>query len=223
MALRRRCKLTETQYLNNEGSRWRNLPGDRVRVFLDGVDIGTRAVDFYSAFGNFAAYHVRVKGKRYSALPRDFDRDAKGFAIVDLGSTPMRELLIAPSGTWRAMRLRMWNTGRRDLMGKAIIRYRLEDRPASTWYTLFEGDDLHCSPMHAPNSDESVRALLGFLTLKPGDTDADYFDGYTDRQLAWAKSLECEMLATYADEDGPPLSELVKLNPSESGGRADIR
>jgi hypothetical protein len=44
-----------------------------------------------------------------------------------------------------------------------------------------------------------VRALMGFLTLRPGDTDDEYFDRYTPDQLAFADEhgeflgLEVEM------------------------------
>ena len=53
-----------------------------------------------------------------------------------------------------------------------------------TWpRVIFEGTDLFCSPCHAIDSDASAGACLGFLSLKPGDTDADYFDKYTPAQL----------------------------------------
>jgi hypothetical protein len=59
---------------------------------------------------------------------------------------------------------------------------------------LFEGDDFGPSPMHAIDSDATVRALMGFLTLRPGDTDADYFDAYTDTQRVFC-GLHAESLA----------------------------
>ena len=48
--------------------------------------------------------------------------------------------------------------------------------------------------MHSIDSDQAVAALMGFLTLKPGDTDREYFDAYTPEQLAWAQSYEPELL-----------------------------
>jgi hypothetical protein len=94
------------------------------------------------------------------------------------------------------------DSGKRDGMGKAICIYSLVSPDGDE---IFNGADLHCSPMHDPESDDSIRALLGFLTLRPGDTDADYFDSYTPEQLAWAKSGDCEDLALwYAGEDGLP-------------------
>lgn len=69
--------------LNDSGSRW-TVPGYRVHVYdVDGTDLGTRAVDFAEAFGNFAALHFRVKGKRYGRLPEDFPGE-DGLPIVRL-------------------------------------------------------------------------------------------------------------------------------------------
>jgi hypothetical protein len=64
--------------------------------------------------------------------------------------------------------------------------------------TLFEGADFCCSPMDAIDSDATVAAILGFLTLRPGDTDAEYFDDYTDAQREYctqhAEALSCEAM-----------------------------
>lgn len=62
---------------------------------------------------------------------------------------------------------------------------------------LFEGKDF--KPSHAAMRD-SVKTLVecvAWLTLKPGDTDREYFKKYSERQLAWAKSPECEELSCY--------------------------
>lgn len=66
--------------------------------------------------------------------------------------------------------------------GKNWLTYRL----TSQGRTIFEGDDFGASPMHGIDSDEAVKALMGFLTLRPGDTDKEYFNKYTPRQLAFA-------------------------------------
>ncbi len=69
---------------------------------------------------------------------------------------------------------------------------------------LFRGDDYSPSPCHAVDSDKSVAGLLWFLTLKPGDTDEDYFAAYTARQLAFcaehAESLACEAMNRFGEE-----------------------
>jgi hypothetical protein len=82
-------------------------------------------------------------------------------------------------------RLQMWDTGRQDSYGKSRIRYKFS---SSDGKVLFEGDDFRSSPMHGIDSDEAVRALLGFLTLKPGDTDAEYFKDYTKEQMDFAQT-----------------------------------
>lgn len=51
---------------------------------------------------------------------------------------------------------------------------------------VFQGSDFGCSPLQACDSDRTVAAILTFLTLKPGDTDRDYFASYSARQLEWA-------------------------------------
>lgn len=51
---------------------------------------------------------------------------------------------------------------------------------------IFEGDDYGVPRGQAVDSDETVRGLLGFLTIRPGDTDDEYFDNYTEDQLSFA-------------------------------------
>lgn len=88
---------------------------------------------------------------------------------------------------------------RRDRHNHIMVAYEFITPEGET---LFKGEDLGASPMHAPESLDSAKALLSFLTLKPGDTDADYFDSYTLRQMEWAESWDCEQLQTYTvDED----------------------
>ena len=48
---------------------------------------------------------------------------------------------------------------------------------------LFRGEDFGPSPCHSVDGDESIKALMSFLTLRPGDTDSEYFDNYTPAQL----------------------------------------
>ena len=64
---------------------------------------------------------------------------------------------------------------------------------------LFAGADFHGSPLHAVDADATVAGVLAFLSLKPGDTDPDYFEGYTPEQLAFARA-EGENLSLYVDD-----------------------
>lgn len=59
---------------------------------------------------------------------------------------------------------------------------------------FFAGADFGASPLDPPFGYRSALALLGFLTLRPGDTDSEYFDAYTPAQMAWANSYDCEAL-----------------------------
>jgi hypothetical protein len=99
--------------------------------------------------------------------------------------------------------LTMWDTQRRSNYGKRIFAYRLSlggpgygpDR------VLFEGSDFET---HAPpGSSEAIEGLMGFLCLKPGDTDEEYFAAYTPEQLdfcdKWAEALSCEVQALYGE------------------------
>ena len=99
----------------------------------------------------------------------------------------------------RGYRLKTWDTGR-TIGGKSCVGYELKG-PAGA--VLFTGEDFGCSPLHAVDSDEALRALCGFLFLRPGDTDRDYFNGYNDEQRAFAATSDCETLAFLYSEEGP--------------------
>jgi len=97
--------------------------------------------------------------------------------------------------------LRTWDTGRTrgtGMMARTRIGYEFRDPRGAV---LFAGDDFGPSPMHADDSDATLRALLGFLFLKPGDTDREYFADYTPRQLDFATSDTCELLAFIYSDD----------------------
>ena len=95
-------------------------------------------------------------------------------------------------------RLDIWDTGR-TRNGKSLLRYALFDyqQPIGKGM-IFEGEDFCPSPLHAIDSDRTVGALLGFLSLRPGDTDPEYFQDYTADQLEWANSNRPEELSMYA-------------------------
>ncbi len=63
---------------------------------------------------------------------------------------------------------------------------------------VFEGSDF--STTGDTSYGEAARDLLGFLTLQPGDTDADFFDSYTPDQLTWRDEY-AETLSIFAMED----------------------
>lgn len=85
-----------------------------------------------------------------------------------------------------AFTLTMYATDRFDGRNGYYIAYKLTATQHAK--PIFEGDDYSPSPVHATDSDDSVRDLMGFLTLKPGDTDDEYFERYTPEQLAFAET-----------------------------------
>ncbi len=50
---------------------------------------------------------------------------------------------------------------------------------------IFEGDDIGVPAHQSLDGDQTVRGVLGFLALRPGGVEPDYFAGYTPTQLAW--------------------------------------
>jgi hypothetical protein len=88
--------------------------------------------------------------------------------------------------TWQqdGFRLELFDTYQTDRYGKSVLAYDFYHHDE----LIFEGADYHVSPMHAIDGDESVSSLLAFLSLKPGDTDPEYFESYTPRQLEWCKA-----------------------------------
>jgi hypothetical protein len=86
------------------------------------------------------------------------------------------------------LELTLWDSGSADWRGQTQIAYQLDATENGQTETIFEGSDFAGSPLHADDSDATVGALLSFLSLRPGDTDAEYFESYTERQLEFADS-----------------------------------
>jgi len=82
--------------------------------------------------------------------------------------------------------LKTFDTGQTDHYGKFRIAYQLIMRGAGKRSIVFEGADF-CTPQ-AIDSDETIEGLMKFLTLRPGDTDDEYFRGYTPEQMAYCES-----------------------------------
>jgi hypothetical protein len=95
---------------------------------------------------------------------------------------------------WRreGFTLKLWDTHRQDRYGKPILAYKLFDDGR----LIFKGEDFHGSPLHAIDSLDTVEALFAFLTLRPGDTDPEYFANYSPRQMAWCRGARCELLGS---------------------------
>lgn len=76
--------------------------------------------------------------------------------------------------------------------------------------TIFPRGTLWCGvPGHVSiDGIEAKQTVLSLVAMRPGDTDRDYFDGYTPEQMDWAihngEALTVEGSARYCDEDGNP-------------------
>jgi len=88
-------------------------------------------------------------------------------------------------------RLMTWETGRRYSTGQEKIGYAFWEPGIEE--PLFIGEDYGCSPCDCVDSNECLRGIMSFLTLRKGDTDKEYFDNYTERQLAWSEEHAEEM------------------------------
>lgn len=96
------------------------------------------------------------------------------------------------------------DTYRRDHLGKSILAYAFsQHNEDGTKVALFSGSDFACSPMCAIDSDECLACLLGFLCLRKGDTDAEYFANYTPEQTEFsethAETLQGEVSARFGE------------------------
>ena len=101
-------------------------------------------------------------------------------------------------------RLVMWATDKTDWRGQIKIAYQLSYKAIDgKRVVVFEGADFCGSPLHADDSDETVKSLLHFLTLRPGDTDSEYFQDYTAEQVVWctqhAEGLSCAVYARFGE------------------------
>jgi len=101
--------------------------------------------------------------------------------------------------------LELYDLNKTDPMGKSMLGYKLiMNEHSAHAITLFQGEDFACSPCYAIDSDDAVKSLMGFLTLRPGDTDADYFAHYTPAQTKFAaehaEALSMEVSSRYGEE-----------------------
>lgn len=96
-------------------------------------------------------------------------------------------------------------TSRCDWRGQSYINYELLSPDG---VTIFDGSDFAGSPLHADDSNETLRALLGFLTLRLGDTDREYFESYTAEQIAF-RDGPAEWLSMWALDDGPEFDDVA--------------
>lgn len=88
-------------------------------------------------------------------------------------------------------RLILWNTYRQSTPRRSVLGFAFWNTTDEREAPLFIGEDFGPSPLHAIDSDESILALLTFLT---DSTDTDPAD-MTERQREWYGSSDCEELS----------------------------
>ena len=93
--------------------------------------------------------------------------------------------------------IKLWDTYETDgsFFGRTKLRYELKHDGK----VIFKGSDFTGSSCHAIDSDETFGGILGFLSLRPGDTDKEYFESYTEEQREFA-DMYGEELSMFAME-----------------------
>jgi len=101
-------------------------------------------------------------------------------------------------------RLIVWDTGLTDRYGKQRLAYELSMHQGRKT-VLFKGHNLYASPVCALDSDATMRSIMSILTLRPGDTDKEFFADYTPEQLAFcarhAEQLSFEVWVRFGDDE----------------------
>lgn len=129
--------------------------------------------------------------------------------IVIREEDELRTVVFKPyrKGMGPVFTLFMWDTNKPDGRHamRTLLGYRLRmSDPQHRVITLFQGEDFGPSPCFADDSDKAVAALMGFLTLRSGDTDSEYFKDYTPVQEAFAaehaEALSAEVIARFGED-----------------------
>jgi len=118
----------------------------------------------------------------------------------------IRTVIFRPylKGQGPTFRLSLYDIGLRRTDGKEAVGYKFTMKLlAGKSVTVFEGSDIGCSPLHAIDSDATVKSVMTFITLRPGDTDAEYFQDYNAEQRAFvedhAESLDCAVFSRFGE------------------------
>jgi hypothetical protein len=71
---------------------------------------------------------------------------------------------------------------------------------------IFPRGVLYCATPGCTDDDSAKELVMSLIAMRPGDTDDEYFEGYTPAQREWAtrngEELSCEREARYCDENG---------------------
>ena len=117
----------------------------------------------------------------------------------------MRTVRFSPyrKGMGPTFTLKLYDIGGRAISERERIGYELSQRSGGKVTVVFAGEDFGPSPMHGWDSDDSVKALMSFLTLRKGDTDAEYFKDYSPTQFEfseqYAEALSLEVYSRFGE------------------------
>jgi hypothetical protein len=99
--------------------------------------------------------------------------------------------------------IRVWDAGRQE-----PNHTRLDCELRWNGVAVFPRGAAWCgvAGQHSIDGNAARSLVLSLFAMRPGDTDAEYFDSYTPEQLAWAtehgEELSWESQARYCDENG---------------------
>lgn len=98
--------------------------------------------------------------------------------------------------------LELYDVNCHDSAGRWGVGYRLKMGGETVFECLTAKDAVYGH--HSVDGDEAVKNVMGWLTLRPGDTDADYFTGYTEPQKRFAEehaeALHGEVVARFGED-----------------------
>ncbi len=87
----------------------------------------------------------------------------------------------------------------RGYLADTLLAFQFNDRG----HVIFQGRDFLPPIGVAIDSDECVVACLFGFTLKPGDVEEEFFDGYSPLQRAWVESGRADELYVLARDVEP--------------------
>jgi len=100
--------------------------------------------------------------------------------------------------------LQMYDGETHDHYGKSAVCFRLISAGKVIFSAMTPSEAFYSH--YAVDSDGAVEGIMGFLTLKPGDTDAEYFANYTEAQFEfcskYAETLSMAVQDRLCDENG---------------------
>lgn len=150
------------------------------------------------------------------------ERQAQEIMNEYKGAAKLRHVIFKPYSVFKPYsagpaippQFSLWtfDTGKSDAAGRTQVAY-LFKMSTYVWHsskrlrghtrTIFAGTDFYCSPLHAIDSDACVKSLMTFITLRPGDTDAEYFKDYSEAQRDFAEqhaeALSLEVLHRFGE------------------------